>query len=201
MTLSAIHNTSKQGQALAAVVCDIGEIWLCQLFTTVYFERPSCTGCLWYRRDMTLSAIHNIALMRKQRFVVVCDIGEIWLCQLFTTRSLRRCLPTRCLWYRRDMTLSAIHNPLQARGRAGWVVCDIGEIWLCQLFTTEGAQTNSCISCLWYRRDMTLSAIHNRARAIRPLPAVVCDIGEIWLCQLFTTEEVADGVVLALFVI
>ena len=217
MTLSAIHNKIPSRSFLRSVVCDIGEIWLCQLFTTERSYTRKFDRCLWYRRDMTLSAIHNYSRSHCRDLAVVCDIGEIWLCQLFTTRRRRWTTSTSCLWYRRDMTLSAIHNCRWARRAAGGVVCDIGEIWLCQLFTTPRGSVGRRSGCLWYRRDMTLSAIHNweismgwnveyrrdmTLSAIHNKPRrrnlarrVVCDIGEIWLCQLFTTlmKEQQDG--------
>ena len=137
MTLSAIHNQNTQARASRNVVCDIGGIWLCQLFTTEIRALTLICRCLWYRGDMTLSAIHNAKGVTPRRVDVVCDIGGIWLCQLFTTRLLVYCLTVRCLWYRGDMTLSAIHNLERAVAGFVSVVCDIGGIWLCQLFTTS----------------------------------------------------------------
>ena len=146
---------------MQVVVCDIGGIWLCQLFTTQRERRVCIASCLWYRGDMTLSAIHNPIPHAPLHGMVVCDIGGIWLCQLFTTVPVFFGLVGGCLWYRGDMTLSAIHNWPSAWLSWAEVVCDIGGIWLCQLFTTSflASSSNSC--CLWYRGDMTLSAIHN----------------------------------------
>ena len=150
---------------------------------------------------MTLSAIHNSVHYFRAMKNVVCDIGGIWLCQLFTTNGGCTIATLRCLWYRGDMTLSAIHNPLSLTSDSPIVVCDIGGIWLCQLFTTETIMWESEMSCLWYRGDMTLSAIHNRGQTSQVLHYVVCDIGGIWLCQLFTTNSMWNTIEMALFVI
>ena len=150
---------------------------------------------------MTLSAIHNDILAIAVIRWVVCDIGGIWLCQLFTTPSNYPKAPTGCLWYRGDMTLSAIHNRLSTASQCAGVVCDIGGIWLCQLFTTPRAQNFLLARCLWYRGDMTLSAIHNAAALAVVATVVVCDIGGIWLCQLFTTSVFKLLDCLLLFVI
>ena len=188
MTLSAIHNIVNSSLTVAMVVCDIGGIWLCQLFTTFCWIKLKQYRCLWYRGDMTLSAIHNSVKSILTAPRVVCDIGGIWLCQLFTTSLRVRYFMMCCLWYRGDMTLSAIHNQLAEKGWSETVVCDIGGIWLCQLFTTHSVNHIIPHSCLWYRGDMTLSAIHNWLQPQCWWMRVVCDIGGIWLCQLFTTD-------------
>ena len=92
---------------------------------------------MWYRGDMTLSAIHNQFYCRRIWLCVVCDIGGIWLCQLFTTACVHCAARRRCLWYRGDMTLSAIHNFSGNANNGANVVCDIGEIWLCQLINCK----------------------------------------------------------------
>ena len=137
---------------------------------------------------MTLSAIHNLAVEPIKKRPVVCDIGGIWLCQLFTTLPSAVCQQQRCLWYRGDMTLSAIHNDAESNPNGWVVVCDIGGIWLCQLFTTEWNFCYLLTGCLWYRGDMTLSAIHNFSGNANNGANVVCDIGEIWLCLLINCK-------------
>ena len=86
MTLSAIHNNWKAKAAKCQVVCDIGGYDFVSYSQRVYALPARGFGCLWYRGDMTLSAIHNSTRYTSRKTLVVCDIGGIWLCQLINCK-------------------------------------------------------------------------------------------------------------------
>ena len=77
----------------------------------LYSNRIWVFSCLWYRGDMTLSAIHNYTKNGSKWQAVVCDIGGYD----FVSYS----------------QLEQRHYTWQT------VVCDIGEIWLCQLINCK----------------------------------------------------------------
>ena len=86
MTLSAIHNGVLHLSSRQVVVCDIGGIWLCQLFTTTGWRVWASTGCLWYRGGYDFVSYSQLEQRHYTWQTVVCDLGGIWLCQLINCK-------------------------------------------------------------------------------------------------------------------
>ena len=137
-TLKAIHNALFWRRKRGWTVCYLAKIlhwkqfttcgwsgrpdsWLFAISQRYYIEsnsqRKKYCGlgsdyCLLSRKDTTLKAIHNIAMIAIYSMITVCYLAKILHWKQFTTELTEEKVKVNCLLSRKDTTLKAIHNPM-----------------------------------------------------------------------------------------